>query len=123
MVMIAVVIAVSAVVIPIIVVRSESYAAECFACFRGADGCEEAETIETAVIAIRHRQRRVRDAVANFDELVRVGALIAIRADGGGDSVNGDGAIAIMTANDIAAAAGCGTDCRRIVLHVVLDAD
>src|SRR5579863_9936372 len=85
----------------------ESDSAKDFACLRGANGDKLAEAIVAIVISITCGQSGGADAVGDLYQLIRVGARVAIRADSGSDGIDGDGAIMIVPAGDVAAAA-CG---------------
>ena len=75
-------------------------------------------------------EERWRSVIRDRDQLVRIGALVAAPADGGGDRVNRRGPVAIHDARDIAEAvggrrprkirpAGSGIVSRGITRHVV----
>ena len=59
------------------------------------------------------------DDVGDFHEFVGVGAIVSILADGGGDGVDGGGAVAVDDADDVTAAACRGFDGRWIVRDAV----
>ena len=54
--------------------------------------------------------------VVDRNQLVRIGALIAVGADGRGDGPDGDGSVAIVAAGDVAQAVGGGVGCCSIAL-------
>ena len=90
----------------------EGYAAERFAGFRRANGYE---LVEVAV----GRWRCGADLVGDFDQLVGVGAVVAVLADRGRDRVNCGGTVAAVDADHVATSSGRGLDRGGIVRDAI----
>ena len=74
---------------------SEGDTAENFADAGRANGAENIEVVIAIVVAINGGKTGGGNHVGDFNELVGIGALVSIGADGGGDGLNGHGAIAV----------------------------
>ena len=65
-------------------------------------------THDGEVLIRRYGRVGVREAIVDGHETVGISAGIAVAADGGGDGPDGDGAITVDAALDVAQAIGCG---------------
>src|SRR6202034_1980549 len=93
----------------VVVFGSQGDSAEGFACAGRSDGY-------VVIVIWCGRQQGGAEDVGDSDEFVGVGGIVSIECDGGGDAVDGGGAVVVDDADDVTAAAGCGFDGRRIAL-------
>jgi hypothetical protein len=93
--------------IGVVISRCERHSSKHFSGFRRAKGHEVANSIVTITVA--RGKRSGAEDVSNFDQLVGIGAVVAIRADCGSNRIDGYGAVAVVPAGDVPAAARCGS--------------
>ena len=92
--------------------RGQCNAAESFA------GASRANRDESVKVAARCRLSRV-DLVGDFYQLVGIGSVVAVQADGGCDRVDRGCAVVVDDADDVAASARRGLDRRRIIRDAI----
>ena len=101
--------------IAVVISRCERHSAKHFSGFRRAKRHEVANSIVATTVAVARGKCRGAADVSNFHQLVGIGAVVAIRADGGSDRIDGDGSVAVMPPGDVPAAARCGIKCGWII--------
>jgi hypothetical protein len=95
--------------IGVVISRCERHSSKHFSGFRRAKGHEVANSIVTITVAVARGKRSGAEDVSNFDQLVGIGAVVAIRADCGSNRIDGYGAVAVVPAGDVPAAPVAGS--------------